>query len=218
MNAILGGSVGPYLLLLLAVGAGRLVEMRLSRRHQRALAARGLGRLPEPWFRAMVALHTGVLVGAAIEVVVAHRPFTAAIGWPALALFAGANGLRWWVIRALAEQWNVQVVDSLALGVVTTGPFRWVRHPNYVAVFVELLALPLVHGAYVTALGGAALHLVVLRRRIALEERVLFAHAAYRETMGRKPRFLPLRRGRRPPRAPQAMPDAPKQPAPELRG
>ena len=63
----------------------------------------------------------------------------------------------------------------MPLGVVTCGPYRFVRHPNYVAVFVELVALPLVHGAYLTAIAGALLHVVVLRRRIALEESVLMA-------------------------------------------
>jgi methyltransferase len=66
-----------------------------------------------------------------------------------------------------------------------------VRHPNYVAVFVELLALPLVHGAYVTALAGAAAHLWVLSHRIRAEEAVLMADESYRATMGPRPRFFP---------------------------
>jgi methyltransferase len=188
--------VAAFLALLAAVGVGRLVEMRLSRRHQRALAARGARREPEPAFAAMVALHTGVLVASAVEVVVLRRPFALALGVPALAAFALANALRWWVIATLGPHWNVQVVGSLSLGVVTTGPYRFVRHPNYVAVFVELLALPLVHGAWLTALVGAALHVPVLRRRLALEEAVLASDAEYRATMSDKPRFVPRLRAR----------------------
>jgi methyltransferase len=183
-----------FLALLAAVGVGRLLEMRLSRRHQRALAARGARREPEPGFGAMVALHTGVLVASAVEVVGLHRPFSLALGVPALVAFALANGLRWWVIATLGPHWNVEVVSSLALGVVTSGPYRFVRHPNYVAVFVELLALPLVHGAWITALAGAALHVPVLRRRLAVEEAVLGADAAYRAAMSAKPRFVPVPR------------------------
>jgi methyltransferase len=115
-----------------------------------------------------------------------------------LVAVALANGLRWWVIRTLDRHWNVQVMDSLALGVVTGGPYRFVRHPNYVAVFLELLALPLVHTAYVTALAGTLVHLFVLWRRIALEERVLLAHADYRAAFAERPRFIP-RLGSRPP-------------------
>jgi len=185
-----------FLSLLAAVGVGRLLEMRLSRRHQRALAARGARREPEPGFAAMVALHTGVLVAAAVEVVALRRPFVPALGVPALVVFALANALRWWVIATLGPHWNVQVVGSLSLGVVTAGPYRFVRHPNYVAVFVELLALPLVHGAWLTALVGAALHVGVLRRRLALEEAVLAADATYRAAMAHKPRFVPRPRAR----------------------
>jgi methyltransferase len=187
----LSGSQIAFVALCAAVGLGRLLEMRLSRRHQRALAARGARREPEPGFAAMAALHTGVLVAAAVEVVALDRPFTPALGVPALVVFALSNVLRWWVIATLGPHWNIQVVGSLSLGVVTTGPYRFVRHPNYVAVFAELLALPLVHGAWLTALVGSLLHVAVLRRRLAVEEAVLGADAIYRETMAGKPRFVP---------------------------
>jgi methyltransferase len=186
-------SVELYLGLLALVGAGRLIEMRLSRRHQRALAAHGVAVEPESVFGLMVALHTGVLAAAALEVILLRRAFVPVLGVPALALVVLANLLRWWVIATLGPQWNVRVMGSSPVsGVISSGPFRFVRHPNYVAVFVELAALPLVHGAWLTALWGSLLHVLILRRRIALEERVLFADARYREAMGSKPRFLPL--------------------------
>jgi methyltransferase len=184
-------SVFLFIGLLAAVGACRLVELRISRRNQRALAARGAPPLPEPIFRAMVTLHTGLLVAAALEVILLRRPAHAAIAIPALTLFGLANLLRFWVIATLGAHWNVRVVRSMPFGVVTSGPYRWVRHPNYVAVFVELLALPLVHGAYLTAAVGAVLHLAILRRRIALEESVLMGDEAYRRAFAGKPRFLP---------------------------
>jgi methyltransferase len=185
-------SVRLFLALLALVGAIRLAEMRVSRARQRALAARGATRAAEPAFALMVLFHAGVLAASALEVVLLGRPFVPAIAVPALVLLAGANALRWWVIATLGPHWNVQVVRSTPeLGVVTGGPYRFVRHPNYVAVFVELLALPLVHGAWLTALAGAALHAAVLRRRIALEESVLMADESYRRAMGGKPRFIP---------------------------
>ena len=186
-------SADLYLGLLALVGAGRLIEMRLSRRHQRALASRGIAIEREPVFGLMVALHTGVLAAAALEVVLLRRAFVPALGLTALALVVLANLLRWWVISTLGPQWNVRVMGSSRVsGVVSDGPFRFVRHPNYVAVFVELAALPLVHGAWLTALWGSLLHVLILRRRIALEEQVLFADAQYRQVMGSKPRFVPL--------------------------
>jgi len=174
-----------------AVGACRLFEMALSRRHQRALADKGAAPLPEPVFGAMVALHIAIIGGAALEVVAFHRPFVAVIGVPALAVVVLANALRLWVIRTLGIHWNVRIVRSMPLGVVTGGPYRFVRHPNYVAVFGELCALPLVHGAYLTASVGALLHLLILRRRVTLEESILMADESYRRAFAGKPRFLP---------------------------
>ena len=110
---------------------------------------------------------------------------------PMMVLFVLANLLRWWVIVTMAEHWNVQVMQSLSLGVVTHGPFQYIRHPNYVAIFVEMLTIPLVHTAYLTAILGTLAHLWILRSRIVHEEAVLMASPEYRAAMGLKPRFIP---------------------------
>jgi len=83
------------------------------------------------------------------------------------------------------------VMNSTGLGVITSGPFRYVRHPNYAAVFVEMLVLPLLHTAWITALLGSGAHILVLSQRLATEEKVLFSDARYRDAMSGKPRFLP---------------------------
>jgi methyltransferase len=184
-------SVYLFLGLLLTVGLLRLVEMRISRRHQKEMATRGAAKVDEPKFRWMVLLHTAVLIGAALEVVFLKRPFLPWLAAPMFAIFIAANALRWWVIRSLGAHWNVQVVDSTRLGVVTSGPFRYVRHPNYAAVFSELLALPLIHTAWITATAGALAHIGVLAQRLSTEERVLLANPDYRAAMSGKPRFLP---------------------------
>jgi methyltransferase len=184
-------SVIAYLALLALVGATRLVELGISRRHQRELAGRGIAKRRDPWYAWMVALHAGVLVGAAVEVVALHRPFVPLLAAFMGALFLLATALRWWVIRTLGAHWNVEVMASAPLGVVTDGPFRWVRHPNYLGVFVELVALPLIHTAWLTAILAAAGNAWVLRHRLRIEEPVLSASPQYRATMAGKPRFLP---------------------------
>lgn len=184
-------SVKLYLLLLALVAAGRMVELGISRRHQREMARRGIVKRRDPRFRWMVLLHAGLLAGAAVEVVALRRPFLPALGVVMALFFALATALRWWAIRTLGTHWNVEVMASGALGVISTGPYRWVRHPNYVAVFVEMASLPLIHTAWITALGGAAANVWVLRHRIALEESTLQSDPRYRAAMAGKPRFLP---------------------------
>ena len=184
-------SVVAYLVLLLAVAALRFLELKISRRHQQELVSRGAEKVSEPKFRWMVALHTAVLLGAALEVVVLKRPFIPILAAISFAVFLVANIVRWWVIRTLGDHWNVQVMDSTRLGVVTSGPFRFVRHPNYAAVFAEMLALPLIHTAWITAVAGSLAHMAVLAQRLSTEEAVLFANPNYRAAMTGKPRFLP---------------------------
>jgi methyltransferase len=188
-------TLGLYLALVAAVGCMRLFELRVSKQRQRVLVARGMPRVREPHFRAMVALHTGVLAGCALEAALAGRAPIPARSAVALVVLLGAQALRLWVIATLGPHWNVQIMDSLSLGVVSTGPFRFIRHPNYVAVFLELLALPLVYAAWWTAALGGVMHLWVLRHRIAAEEATLLAHAQYRTLMADKPRFFPRPRG-----------------------
>ena len=184
-------TVIAFLALLLAVAALRVVELQISRRHQASMIEHGASKVAEPRFGWMVALHTTVLVGAAMEVIFLHRPFIPLLSAAMFTIFLAANAVRWWVIRTLGEHWNVQVMDSTRLGVIVSGPFRFVRHPNYAAVFAEMLALPLIHTAWITALAGSIAHVVVLAQRLSTEERVLFADPGYRSAMANKPRFLP---------------------------
>jgi len=184
-------SVYLFLALLLAVGALRIVELRISKRHQQRMASRGAAKVNDPYFLWMATFHTVVLVGAGAEVIFLHRPLVPALAIPMFLLFAAANLVRWWVIQTLGEHWNVEVVDSTKLGFVASGPFRYVRHPNYAAVFLEMIALPLIHTAWITALFGAIAHVIVLSLRLSVEDPVLLSNPEYAAAMGSKPRFLP---------------------------
>jgi methyltransferase len=180
-----------YLALLGLVGLVRLVELRISRRNQLNLEKLDVRKITEPHFRWMVFVHASVLACAAAEVLLLHRPLIPSLAIAMAALFVFANALRWWVIRTLAGHWNVEVMASSRVGVVTSGPYRWVRHPNYVAVVIELFSLPMIHTAWLTALAGTLANLEILRRRLRVEDGVLMADPSYRSAMGGKPRFLP---------------------------
>jgi methyltransferase len=184
-------TVIAFLALLLAVALLRIFELRVSSRHQRQMIAHGATKVNEPRFRWIVLLHTAVLAGAALEVVLLRRPFIPILATVMFLLFLASNAVRLWVVRTMGKHWNVQVMNSMGLGVVTSGPFRFVRHPNYAAIFVEMFSLPLIHTAWITALLGCAGFAATISQRIAVEEKVLFANADYRAAMAGKPRFLP---------------------------
>ena len=167
-------SAAWYTALVGAVAVERLLELRLSVRHARWAFERGgveTGRGHYPW---MVALHSGLLVACVAEVWVADRPFLPWLGWPMLALVLLAQALRWWCIATLGVRWNTRVIVVPGLPLVHSGPYRYLRHPNYVAVVVEGFALPLVHTAWVTTAVFTVLNAwLLLGFRIPCEERAL---------------------------------------------
>ncbi|MBG0832952.1 isoprenylcysteine carboxyl methyltransferase family protein [Planomonospora sp. ID67723] len=168
-----------YPALIVLIAAERLAELVVSRRNARWSLARGgtiAGRGHYPW---MVALHTGLLAGCLAEVYLAGRPFVPALGWPMLVLVAASQALRWWCVATLGRQWNTEVIVVPGLPRVTGGPYRfsWLPHPNYVAVAVEGAALPLVHGAWITALVFTVCNAALMAVRIRCEDAALSALA-----------------------------------------
>lgn len=180
-----------YICLLVLVGIERLGEVAISRHNQSKMRAQGVQKIREPHYPWLVLFHAVILVAAGAEVLFLHRPLISALAISMLALFILSNVIRYWVIFLLAGLWNIQIMDSGRIGIVTSGPYRWVRHPNYVGVVLEIFSLPMIHTAWITAIVGTLGYFEILRRRVNIEDSVLMANPAYREAMGDKPRFLP---------------------------
>lgn len=162
-----------YVLLIAAVAAERVAELVVSRRNLAWSLSRGGVEFGAGHYPAMVLLHTGLLAGCLAEVLLFDRPFLPWLGWPMLAVVVAAQALRWWCIATLGRQWNTRVVVIPGAQRVTGGPYRFISHPNYVAVVAEGIALPLVHSAWVTALVFSVLNLVLLATRIGTENTAL---------------------------------------------
>lgn len=163
-----------FTVLILATGGERIVELALSRRNAAWAFDRGGREYGAGHYPAMVTLHTGLLLACVIEMVVAHRPFIALLGWPMLAIAIACQGLRYWCIQTLGHQWNSRVIVVPGLGRVTRGPYRYLSHPNYVVVITEGIALPLVHTDWITATTFTALNAILLFGfRIPVEERAM---------------------------------------------
>jgi methyltransferase len=180
-----------YLGLLGLVAVERLVEVAVSRRNARRAFARGGRETGQRHFAAMVAAHTAFLPACAAEVVLARRRFPGALGWAALGGALAAQGLRYWVVGTLGERWNVRIIVVPGEPPVTGGPYRFVRHPNYVAVALEAACLPLVHGAWVTALAFSAVNAAILAVRVRAEEEAL--GEPWAQAFTALPRFVPER-------------------------
>jgi len=166
------------------VAVQRLSELVASRRNERRLRARGaveLGAEHYPW---MVALHVGFLASCVLEPWVLDRPWHPWLGWPMLAFLVAAQMVRFWTIASLEGRWTVRVIVEPGASVVRRGPFRWIAHPNYLVVVVEIAALPLIHSAWLTAAVFSVLNQVILRIRIRSEEEGLRRLTDWSEVFG----------------------------------
>lgn len=164
-----------YFGLLVVICFERLAELEVSQRHaSRSLGGGGV-ESGQGHFPVMVVLHAALLAGCWLEPIALHRQFIPALGWPMLALVLGANALRWWCIAALGPRWSARVIVMPGLPLVSTGPYRYLNHPNYAAVIVEGAALPLMGSAWITAATFTALNVALLTVRVRCESRALAA-------------------------------------------
>jgi methyltransferase len=170
-------SVVLFSVLVAAVGLERVAELVVSRRNAAWSMARGGVETGRRHYRVMVVLHTGLLVGALVEVWIRHPTLLPLLAASMFVLVLASQGLRWWCISTLGPRWNTRVIVVPGLPLVGSGPYRWLRHPNYGAVAVEGLALPLVHSAWITAAVFTVLNAVLLAVRIRVEDTALDAAA-----------------------------------------
>jgi methyltransferase len=180
-----------YIALVAAAALAAILERLHALRHETRLVEAGAEEVA-PWvYHLMVPVYTLVFPAAVAEHVLLHRrpplPFAAAM----VILYLSAKGLKLWAIRSLGDLWTMRVILPRPLRVVTGGPYRHVRHPNYVAVLFEVTTLPLAGGAWITAAAACVLFLALLRARVRTEERALLARPEYAAAMGERRRFVP---------------------------
>lgn len=185
----LPASAALYLALLALLVCERGAELLVSGRNARKALAAGGVETGRRAYGFMVAVHALFPLACAGEVLLLARPFPGAAGFTALAVALGAQALRWWAVATLGERWSTRIVVLPGAPPVTGGPYRFLRHPNYLAVVLEMAAIPLVHGAWLTALVFSALNAALLSIRIPAEERAL--GTAYAEAFEGRRRLVP---------------------------
>ena len=164
-----------FTVLVALVAVERLAELVVSKRNAAWSFARGGRETGRGHYRVMVVLHTGFLVAMLVEAYARRPEVGPLLAWSMLVLVLASQALRWWCIATLGRRWNTRVIVVPGLPPVRSGPYRLLGHPNYVAVVIEGVALPLVHGSWFTALGFTVANAVLLGVRIRVEDRALAA-------------------------------------------
>lgn len=180
-----------FLCLLTSLGIQRLLELRLSARHERRILELG-GREHAPnQFTVMRWVHVAWFVAMMAEVFGLQRPFNPTLASVASLPFLAGQALRYAAIHTLGERWTVRVMTLPGAKPVTQGIYRFIRHPNYLGVILEIGAVPLLHDAYVTAISFSIANALLLAWRIRTEEMALKEQNNYEQVFAGRPRFLP---------------------------
>jgi methyltransferase len=150
------------------VALQRVIELGHARSNTARLRRLGAVEADAGGYPFYVLLHTGWLASLAVFVPAATPPY-----WPLIGVFAMLQLGRIWVITTLGRYWTTRIITLPDAPLVRTGPFRYLRHPNYLLVVAEIAVLPLAFGAVVIAVIFSTLNLLLIARRIRIEERVL---------------------------------------------
>lgn len=159
--------------LIVLLALQRIYELRLSSRNEAIIRARG-GREHAAWqLQLMKALHAGWFIAMLVEVHILHRPLIPVLSLLAMLTLIVGQSLRYAAILSLKWRWTVKVMTLPGLPLVQNGIYRYIRHPNYVGVILEILAVPLLHSAYVTSIAFSLANLLLISARIKTEDRAL---------------------------------------------
>ncbi|MEP7088998.1 MAG: isoprenylcysteine carboxyl methyltransferase family protein [Nocardioidaceae bacterium] len=166
-------SLAFFTVLVALVGIERLAELVVSQRNAAWSLTQGGRETGQRHYVVMVVLHSGLLVGMLVEAYARRPSVSGLLAGTMVVLVVASQALRWWCISTLGRRWNTRVIVVPGLPLVRSGPYRLLSHPNYVAVVVEGVALPLVHAAWVTALVFTVANAALLTVRLRVENRAL---------------------------------------------
>ncbi|MGG1573774.1 isoprenylcysteine carboxyl methyltransferase family protein [Fictibacillus sp. NRS-1165] len=168
----------------------RLGELFIARRNEKLMLSKGAVEAGQRHYKWMVMIHASFFVSLFLEVTLFHKE-PAAWWWIPFSVFLLAQLARVWCLTTLGMYWNTKIIILPGAQVVARGPYKYIRHPNYCIVTLEIITIPLVFQAYFTGFLFLAFNALILSVRIPAEERALKEATDYSQRFGRKQRFIP---------------------------
>ncbi len=181
-----------YMAFISGIAASRLYEVYLSKHYLRLAQKEGEAHeIPEGIYSWMVLFHAGWLLACVAEVVILNRHFFPLWGTLMLMGWGLAFAARIFMLKTMKDSWNVRIIHRAQQKVICTGFYRYIRHPNYLIVIIEIFCVPLIHNAYLTACIGSCLNGLLIWKRLQKEEPYLASLPEYHQKLGHLPRFIP---------------------------
>ncbi|MBM4253150.1 MAG: hypothetical protein FJ146_14365 [Deltaproteobacteria bacterium] len=153
--------------------AERILELKVSHRNAAWSFERGGVEYGAAHYKWMVAMHTGFLVAMVAEYLMYGSSLPSVVLVSAIVVAGACQLMRWWIINTLGSQWNTRVIVVPGAGRVSKGPYRFLKHPNYVVVATEMFTLPLIFGSWRTAIIFSALNAWMMWVRLRVENRAI---------------------------------------------
>ncbi|MBS4194446.1 isoprenylcysteine carboxyl methyltransferase family protein [Lederbergia citri] len=169
-----------FLILLLIVIAQRLIELRIAKRNEQWMLTSGAKEYGQSHYQLMVLMHIGFFLSLIVEYLI-RKPALNSYWQALLFIFIIVQIGRIWVIVTLGKYWNTKIIVLSGTYVVKKGPFKYVKHPNYIIVTIELFVIPMIFNLYITAILFLILNQIILRVRIPIEEKALRENTNYNE-------------------------------------
>lgn len=161
-----------FLVVISILAIQRVIELLIAKRNEKIVRANGAREYDEKGYKLIVLMHIAFFISLILEYILLDK--TLSDFWiPLLILFLLAQFVRYWAIISLGYFWNTKILITPGTSPVTKGPYQFISHPNYLAVIVEIAVIPLLFSCYLTFIVFTILNLLVLRRRIRIEERAL---------------------------------------------
>jgi len=180
----------PFLVFFCLIIMQRVLELIVARNNEKWLKERGAIEFGKEHYRYMVLMHVVFFISLFCEKLFLNRVHTSY--WPLLLLvFFIAQAIRIWAISSLGKFWNTKIIVLPNASVVRKGPYRFIKHPNYVVVSVELIVIPMLFGAYLTTCLFTIFNMMILSIRIPFEEKALSSLTHYQGVFQSCNRFLP---------------------------
>ena len=167
-----------FILFIAVIAIQRLTELLIAKQNEKRMKERGAIEFGQSHYRWMVSMHLGFFLFLITEVFALKRELSEI--WPVwLALFLIAQAGRIWAIISLGKYWNTKIIVLPDADIVMKGPYKYLKHPNYLIVATEIIVIPLLFNSYLTAILFTLLNIWMMSVRIPLEERALRTYTEY---------------------------------------
>jgi methyltransferase len=180
-----------FFVLFFLLAAQRLIELVIAKKNEKWILQQGGMEFGRNHYPLMILLHSSFFISLFVESHLKGYPLSSQ--WPLLLFFLVlTQGLRYWAITSLGPFWNTRIMVLPGAAPIEKGPYRYLRHPNYLAVILEFLLIPLLFNAFFTCILFSLFNAFLLKYRISVEEKILIDTMDYQMRMSKKRRFLPI--------------------------